>query len=426
MLYVRYYLLFTVILVAGTMHFACSSLPSTENPASTDGGDSEVLQDSNPPKVKMRASGPEKAIDPAQMGPYAVGVTTFRLTDPTRKDKDDKPRPMVIEVWYPAIDEARNTPTDAYDMSIDAPKAARDKIKSAGVKISLMKQKAHRDVAPLKKEGPYPLILFSHGSGGLRYQSVFQTAHLASHGYVVISVDHHGNTLYDRIIDSRSQKADNLLKFAFIRPLDVKFMFENMKKRNEDKKDRFFKMIDFKNVGSTGHSFGAVTSVLLTIQIKGISAIIPQTPHTSLLNAFGLEPMHVKDVTVMVMGAKEDRTLSYEKEEKAMYEKFITKPYHGAARHLVTLERGGHFSYSNICDLDLKEVSKRLKIGNIDNIISDGCATHNTPIQEAHRIINHYATALFNVVLRKSNLSKKYLTPIKGNKEVTYQFTAAP
>ena len=286
-----------------------------------------------------------------------------------------------------------------------------------------MKQKAHRDAAPLRKEGPYPLILFSHGSGGIRFQSVFQTAHLASHGYVVVSADHFGNTLYDLFLDKDAQNTKTLFKAAIDRPLDVKFMFEEIRRRNQDKKDHFYQMIHLKQIGTTGHSFGGMTSILVTKEIEGIRVVIPQTPHTSLLEVLGVKPVHVKDKVVMVMGAKKDNTLSYEKEEKAFYDKAVTREWHGAARYLVTLERGGHFSYSNICELDLKKFAERLGFGNVENILSDGCAPHNTPIQEAHRIINHYATALFNVVLRKSKPSAKYLAPMKESKEVIYQYT---
>src|SRR5262245_4059584 len=47
------------------------------------------------------------------------------------------------------------------------------------------------------EDGPHPLVLFSHTSRGHRRQSTFLTSHLASHGYVVGSVDHVGNTATD-------------------------------------------------------------------------------------------------------------------------------------------------------------------------------------------------------------------------------------
>ncbi len=441
----RFKLIFTVLAIWSITLLGCSpaSTPnesSTEKTVTADGGTGVVTDggtgtesqptesqptEPKPPQVTVRASGPEKAIDPGKRGPYTVGVTTLRLTDPSRKGADGKPRPMVIEVWYPAVDKAQSTPTDAYDMSKDAPDAVKAKMKSLKIQLPPMKQNAHRDAEPLRTEGPYPLILFSHGSGGIRFQSTFQTTHLASHGYVVVSADHYGNTLYDLFLDPDAQNLKNILKIAVERPKDVKFMLDLMKKRNKDQKDRFFKMVKFEHIGATGHSFGGMTSILVTKDIKEVNVIIPQAPHTSLIEALGVEPYNLREVTIMVMGAKDDRTLSYKGEAKGFYDRAITKNYQGADRYLVTLERGGHFSYSNICDLDLKKYAKRLGFGNVERTLNDGCATHNTPIKEAHRIINHYATALFNVTLRQSKVSQKYLKAMDGNKEVSYEHTPA-
>jgi hypothetical protein len=47
---------------------------------------------------------------------------------------------------------------------------------------------ADRDLPPATDGGPFPLVLFSHGSVGYRLQSTFLTTHLASGGFVVASV----------------------------------------------------------------------------------------------------------------------------------------------------------------------------------------------------------------------------------------------
>ena len=47
---------------------------------------------------------------------------------------------------------------------------------------------AVRDAAA--QPGTYPLIVFSHSSGGRRRQSSFLCTHLCSHGYVVAALDH--------------------------------------------------------------------------------------------------------------------------------------------------------------------------------------------------------------------------------------------
>lgn len=434
------------VLGLGMFAVACSPTPPADESAAesqtesaaefvADGGN-QVPGDANTieqpptepnPTIETRASGPNKSIDPGKPGPYTVGVTTLRLSDTSRvDDKTKEPRPMVVEIWYPAVDDANKGTPDAYQVSNDAPPAVQDRLKQLGIEVPAMKQNAFRDAEPLRKEGPYPIILFSHGSGGIRYQSVFQTVHLASHGYVVVSVDHAGNTLYDLFLDPKAQDPTRLFKAAVDRPLDVKFSLEEVKKRAQHPQDRFHQLIDFSKIGTTGHSFGGMTSILVLAHISGIQVVVPQAPHTSLLSALGVEAQHVRNAVVMVHAAKDDRTLSYDKEEKAFYDLAITEPYHNTDRYLVTLERGGHFSYSNICELDLKKYASRLGFGNVDSILSDGCATHNTPILEAHRIINHYATAIFNKILRQSPSARDYLIQMAANKEITFAHTPPP
>ena len=50
---------------------------------------------------------------------------------------------------------------------------------------------------PCRTKGPFPLVVYSHGSGGQRYVSAFLTEALAARGFVVAAADHTGNTALD-------------------------------------------------------------------------------------------------------------------------------------------------------------------------------------------------------------------------------------
>lgn len=52
------------------------------------------------------------------------------------------------------------------------------------------KGSAYLNAEPDRSQGPYPLILFSHGMAGCGFQSVFYTENLARAGYVVAATDH--------------------------------------------------------------------------------------------------------------------------------------------------------------------------------------------------------------------------------------------
>src|SRR5262245_58058281 len=120
------------------------------------------------------------AYDPFRRGPHPAGVRTATVTD---GDRDGRRLP--IELWYPAaaahagadLDPATQ---DAYELVPGLPAT---------------RQEAVRDAAAAP--GTFPVIAFSHGYGGHRRQSTFLCSHLASHGYVVVGIDHTGNTIFD-------------------------------------------------------------------------------------------------------------------------------------------------------------------------------------------------------------------------------------
>lgn len=102
---------------------------------------------------------------------------------------------QTFEVWYPTTDAYASTATDSVDIEPFIPTSFTDAV--GAVDLPAIDSQAVRD-APVRDAGePYPVVLFSHGFGGLRYQSMDYTSHLASRGYVVIAPDHPGRMLGD-------------------------------------------------------------------------------------------------------------------------------------------------------------------------------------------------------------------------------------
>ena len=108
-----------------------------------------------------------------QPGPFPVGVTTLTLA------KSNK-----VEVWYPAV--AGTTGEVSYDVRDFVPDAIR-KILTADIPATYSFAGA-RDADAA--DGPFPVVLFSHGFTGIRLQSTFLTAHLATWGFIVAAPDH--------------------------------------------------------------------------------------------------------------------------------------------------------------------------------------------------------------------------------------------
>ena len=99
------------------------------------------------------------------------------------------------------------------------------------------------------------MVVFSHGAYGIRFQSIFFTQYLASHGYVVPAPDHQDNTLYDLFAED-GYNIDDMGWSAVERPYDAAAVIDRMLERNATPGDTFAGSVDPDRIGMSGHSFG--------------------------------------------------------------------------------------------------------------------------------------------------------------------------
>lgn len=204
--------------------------------------------------------------DPFERGGFPVGVATATAIDPSRDD-----RALRFEIWYPASEEYAGRDLaaecrDTYEVFPGFPMGA---------------QSAVRDAA--RRSGRRPLVFFSHGFGGHRRQSTFLCTHLASHGYVVASVDHSGNTTADLLQLLMSVQMGAPLpdtsalvgEFVVARPSDVTFGLDRLL---DDSLGGFANGIDPGRIGIAGHSFGGWTALVVAARDRRIRAALPLAP----------------------------------------------------------------------------------------------------------------------------------------------------
>ena len=129
---------------------------------------------------------PELAFD----GEYQVGVSTLKAINPKQLNTTNftsfEDRELTLEVWYPA------------DVSKKAELAIYKDVTRTSKGFELLGG-AYRDADPVKAKKEFPLIIFSHGYTGYRSIMFYLGEHLASHGYVVASIDHKDSTNADVI-----------------------------------------------------------------------------------------------------------------------------------------------------------------------------------------------------------------------------------
>ncbi|MDF1565718.1 MAG: hypothetical protein P1V51_21970 [Deltaproteobacteria bacterium] len=369
--------------------------------------------------LPFEPAGPEAAPDPGVTGPYAVGVRTVWLEDPTREDPygEAAGRRFKVEVWYPAVEEARDAARDLLDLHAEAPPSVVAALE--GVSIPRVEQPAVRDAALHEKDAPYPVIVFSHGNGGIRAQSFSYTAHLASHGYLVVSADHVGNTLFDFL--DVTDVTGNTLNSIFDRPEDLRLMLDALEDGSFDPGGELAAAADLERVGVTGHSLGGLTSLYVSQPDQSAfdaryDAAVPVTPATEVL-ALLAAPVEGVELPLLYVGATADQTLDYQVETVAAYEK------HTGHRAMAGVVDAGHFSFSEICELELGEAALALGMSeDIAGLLEDGCGPQNIPVSRAHTLNNFYGTAWFNIYLRGSELTaSEWLDPAAAPADVEYR-----
>lgn len=128
-------------------------------------------------------------------GSWHVGTRTFDWVDgsrgePATQDTSDR-RTVVVQIWYPtdvSLDVENEQARAPYMLRLEAYRQTTedDLISRFGSVLT----NSVLDV-PISTADPfYPVVLFSHGWGGSRSWYSVILEHVASHGYVVVGVDH--------------------------------------------------------------------------------------------------------------------------------------------------------------------------------------------------------------------------------------------
>lgn len=321
------------------------------------------------------------------LGEWPVGVTTLQMADVSRQDIDGlSARPVTVELFYPSTAAATTgLPLDAAPfMSGRMPPSP-----------------AYRDVA--LAPGNYPLLVFSHGFAGTRNQSIYLLTHLASHGYVVASPDHHGNTLPDLL--------DGTIDFdsAVNRPVDISFVLDELLAANASPGNFLEGAVDAARIGMSGHSFGGYTTLAMaggaffydeTLTVLGfevdpfggtftdarVKAIAPLAPA-----AFMFEDSFFADITVptLLMGGTLDQTTPLADNQQRPFDNLpVTPPFTA----LATLLDGGHQAFSHSCDIPGP-------LGDLLTGEENGCSPLHLPWHHGHDIINYLLLNFFDAAL---------------------------
>jgi predicted dienelactone hydrolase len=368
----------------------------------------------------------------AGYGKYAIGVRTLQATDRNRPDilntKEGGPtkrydRTLTLEVWYPAALAAGQKPGGDY----------RAITRDPAITATLHGQ-AVRDAAPLTSEAPFPLVIISHGYPGNRYLMSHLAENLASKGFVAVSIDHKESTY-----DDQQAFASTLYNRAF----DQLFVLNELDRLGKPGSGSFLSgRLDAGRTGIVGYSMGGYGVVNVigggyskaseTIQgappnkllaergaanpeyrktmdprIKAAIAIAPWGMVGGFWDAEGLKGIATP---VLFVAGSADDVAGYEKGTKAIYQGAVN-----ADRYLLTFVNANHNAGAPIPapaeTYVATEAGKPAAFAHYADAVWDTVRMNN--------ILDHFATAYFDLYLKGDQEKKAYFEGWKGFKRGT-------
>ena len=220
-------------------------------------------------------------------GQHLIGTKRMVWIDSTRTnwflDGYGPYRQLMAQIWYPA-DASALLSSVKKSKYIDNKKALTYTIELQGYKIpeiltnqiGSIKCNSWEDASPVSNK-KFPILIFSHGHGGLRTQNTNQVEELVSHGYIVIAVDHtydagfvefpDGNIAYSLTSKPEGERLNETpetfyTRFGY-RVDDIDFVINKIDSFDEYDLN-ISSIMDKNNIGIFGHSFGCLTSVYAT------------------------------------------------------------------------------------------------------------------------------------------------------------------
>ena len=279
--------------------------------------------------------------DPAERGPYGGGLT--KMTFERTSKVDGTLRRLETWIWYPASSSDGATPAT--------------------------------DAAPAANGGPFPIVVFSHGSGGQPSFYKYITEHLASWGFVVVAPPHPGDTSADCFPCTGA----SIIASARERPADITFVLDQITALKDDPSQPLGKIIDPSRTALAGHSFGGWTAIFAGAggPFDTIVSMATGQPETLLARAGNIR------VPTLLLGGGKDELIA----AASMAKLYAALPA-DIAKTYVSFPEGHHLTFSDRCL---------------------GCSAA-LPEERGHELVNRFTTAFLETHVAGDARYSHYLT----------------
>ncbi|HEY2028217.1 MAG TPA: dienelactone hydrolase family protein [Myxococcales bacterium] len=305
--------------------------------------------------------------DPFERGPHPAGVRTH-LAESSR---------WPIELWYPAQE-----------------KGADDVFATARGERT---QAATRDAAAVA--GDFPLVVYSHHSGGHRRAATYLCTHLASHGYRVAALDHAETVRGDLqrpATESEPARETRIARLIAARVPDLRFLLDELRATR---------------VGAVGHSLGGWTVLQAADEDPRIAAVVALAPGGAKNPKPGILPLELRfgrSVPTLFIAAEKDVSLPLE----GMRELFSRAQ---PPKQLLVIPRADHLHFVDGVEEEHEAVRAMTFTGALAWISREMRPIGELlPGNEAHRLIRGLTVAHFDAQLKGNADARRFLAAKPG------------
>lgn len=327
---------------------------------------------------------------PDLSGIYKVGTKIYLLEDKKRLETHTNlgtNRELLIQFWYPASPVMNNNRAKYMPEIIRSLQDTLKKSKYAPLAFVLHKlfpthSNAYENAPINSEQEKYPVVIFSHGLGGICNFSTSLIEELVSHGYIVIGLNHPYSSYVTVFPDGRTVSRSQELDLSVMKILkdcadgqylkiiekefniwldDAKFLLDYIfNKEQKDIDEDLIKKLDLELVGMYGHSLGgAMAAEVCRIDSRvkaGISldgSLFDQT----VKNGFDKPFLFIVGVLLADNIYPSDKSLNLFKMSKQDWNKAIKKYKEsitilcnkiGEKAAKITIEDAGHFAFTDI------------------------------------------------------------------------------
>jgi dienelactone hydrolase len=258
--------------------------------------------------------------DASALGPWPIGARTVQIAIAGGM--------MTAEVWYPAKPGSEMGKTElSYDLR---DWLGTDKSKVPDKDNALMPCKnCFRDLPIDDAHGPYPAVIFVHGTISMRVANLTANTLWASRGFVVIAADHPGMFLSDFVgCPGATHLQQNL-------PRDIT---AEIKALTDHAGDLAFlgTSVDMSRIGISGHSQGAGAAATAATQMN-VQVDMP------LADYGGIVPKSSTLKSTTVVSGLSDSIVAYNSDQAAY------TGTNAATKRLIGMTGGDHMNVTDLC-----------------------------------------------------------------------------